>query len=73
MGLESNGTYELLVYADGVVNTLGGNMHSIKKNTEDLTDVSMEIGLEIIQTKLSVRTRIVTSRHQNAGQVVILT
>jgi hypothetical protein len=35
----------LLVYADGA-NLLGENTDTIKKNTENLTDTSKEVGLE---------------------------
>jgi hypothetical protein len=40
-----NGTHQLLAYADDV-NLLKDNIHTIKKNTEALIDVSKEIGLE---------------------------
>jgi hypothetical protein len=47
VGLKSNGTHQLLVYADDV-NLLGGdNIDIIKKNTETLIDASKEVGLEI--------------------------
>jgi len=32
-GLKLNGTHQLLVYADNV-NTMGGSLHTIKKNME---------------------------------------
>jgi retron-type reverse transcriptase len=44
-GLKLNGTHQLLVYADDV-NILGGSIHSIKKNAEDLVIASKAIGLE---------------------------
>jgi hypothetical protein len=45
-GLKLNGTYQLLVYADDV-NMLGGRVHNIRKNTENLVVASKEIGLEV--------------------------
>jgi hypothetical protein len=47
-----NGTHQLLVYADDV-NIVGGSVHSIKKNAEDLVIASKEIGLEYMLRKLS--------------------
>jgi hypothetical protein len=44
--LKLNGTNKLLFYADDV-NILGGIVHTIKKNAEDLAVASMEIGLEV--------------------------
>jgi hypothetical protein len=46
VGLELNGTHELLVYAD-YVNLLVDNMDTINKNTDTLIDVSKELGLEV--------------------------
>jgi len=43
-GLKLNGTYQLLVYADDA-NTLGRNVHVVKKN--HLVVASTEIGLEV--------------------------
>jgi hypothetical protein len=45
-GLEISVTYQILVYADAV-NTLGGSVRIIKKNTEALVVASKEIGLEV--------------------------
>jgi hypothetical protein len=44
--LELNGTHQLLAYAD-VVNLLGDNIDTVKKNAETLIDASKEVGLEI--------------------------
>jgi hypothetical protein len=43
-GLKLNGTHQLLVYADGV-KLVGGSVHTILKNTEDLVVVHKEMGL----------------------------
>jgi hypothetical protein len=63
-GLKQNGTHQLLVYAEDV-NILGGSMHSIKKNAEDLVIASKETGLEVNAEKTKY---VVMSRNQNAGQ-----
>jgi hypothetical protein len=41
-GLKLNGTHQLLVYADDV-NTLGGIIHTIRKNTQALVITSKEM------------------------------
>ena len=43
-GLKLGGTHQLLVYADDI-NIMGGNVHTVKKNTEDLVVASNETGL----------------------------
>jgi hypothetical protein len=62
-GLKLNGTHQLLVYADDV-NILGGSIHSIKKNAEDLMIASTAIGLEV---NAETTKYMVMSRNQNAG------
>jgi hypothetical protein len=58
-----NDTHHLLVYADDV-NILGGSIHSIKKNADDLMIASKEIGLEVNAENTK---DMVMSRNQNAG------
>jgi hypothetical protein len=62
--LKLNGTHQLLVYADDA-NILGGSIHSIKKNAEDLVIASKEIGLEVNAARTKY---MVMSQNQNAGQ-----
>jgi hypothetical protein len=64
VGLELNGTHQLLVYAD-VVNLLGDNIDTIRKNTQILIDASKEVGLEVNAEKTKY---MLLSRHQTAGQ-----
>jgi hypothetical protein len=62
MGLKLNGTHQLLSYAD-VMNLLGNNIDTIKKNTETLIDASKEVGVEINMGKTKY---MLLSCHQNA-------
>jgi hypothetical protein len=62
-GLELNGIYKLLFYADDV-NILGGSVHTIKK-TETLVFASKKMGLEVHADKIKY---MVMSRDQNAGR-----
>jgi len=41
-----NGTHQFLANAD-VVNILGGNAHTVKKNEEAFVTATREIGLEV--------------------------
>jgi hypothetical protein len=64
VGLELNGTHQLLAYADNVT-LLGDNIETVKKNIESLIDDSKEVGLEVNIEKTKYR---LVSGHQNAGQ-----
>jgi hypothetical protein len=60
--LKFNGPYQLLVYAVDA-NMLRGSVHAIKKNTDALSVVSKENGLEVNADK---KKYMVMSRDQNA-------
>jgi hypothetical protein len=64
VGLQLNGTHQLLAYADDV-NLLGDNIDTIQKNTETSIDASKEVDLEINVDKTKY---MLLSRHQNLGQ-----
>jgi hypothetical protein len=64
VGLELNGTHELLFYSDDV-NLLSNNIDIIKKNTKTLIDASKEVGLEVNTEKTKY---MLLSHQQNAGQ-----
>jgi hypothetical protein len=64
IGLELNGTHQLLVYAD-YVKLLGDSVNTIKKDSETLLKASRDIGLEINIEKTKY---MIMSRYQNSVQ-----
>jgi hypothetical protein len=62
VGLELNGTHQLLVYADD--NLLGNSINAIRENAETLLEASMDVGLEIN----AERKYMIMSHHPNSGQ-----
>jgi len=61
--LKLNGTHQLLVYANDI-NIVGGNICTIKKNTDVLVVTSKKIGLDVNSDKNKYT---IMSQDQNAG------
>jgi hypothetical protein len=64
VGLELNGTYQILVYADDV-DLLGDSINVIKENSESFWEANRDVGLEINAEKTKY---MIMSRHPNSGQ-----
>ena len=64
IGLDMNGKYQMLVYADDV-NMLGENLQTIRGNTEIFIKASKDVGLEVNSDKTKY---MITSRQQNIVQ-----
>jgi hypothetical protein len=64
VGLELNGTHQLLVYADDI-NLLADSKNTIKENKETLLQASRDVGIEINAEKTKY---MIMSHHPNSEQ-----
>ena len=64
MGLDLNGKYQLLLYADDI-NMWGENLQTVRENTEIFIKESKDIDLELNSGKTK---SMITSRQQNIVQ-----
>jgi hypothetical protein len=64
IGLEMNGTHQILLYVDDV-SLLGDSVNTIKENSETFLETSRDIGLEINAEKTKY---MIMSCHPNSGQ-----
>jgi hypothetical protein len=64
IGLELNGTHQLLAYTDDI-NLLGNSINTVEENSETLLEASRDIGQEINAEKTKY---MIMSHHPNSGQ-----
>ena len=70
-GLKLNGTHQLVFDADDV-NILGGNVHTVKKNTDALVVASKGNGLQVNADKSKYRVTSWESRTKSQHRLIIV-